>query len=217
MEGICLASGGAHKWFRDTLAAGEKEAAGRCGISAFDIMNLQAADVPPGANGLIVMPCLAGAGSPYWYPKARGVIMGITLGTDKKDLARAMLEGITLEVSNIFEAARKLGVTVSEVRVFGGASKSRIWNQISADVYGVPVYTAEVSDTGLIGASICAGVGVGAFANAQEGADAMVNLSECYEPDLSVHSKYQEIASIYRDAFSALKDVGVFEKMAALD
>ena len=217
MEGICLASGGAHKWFRDTLAAGEKEAAGRCGISAFDILNLQAADVPPGANGLIVMPCLAGAGSPYWYPKARGVIMGITLGTDKKDLARAMLEGITLELSNIFEAARKLGVTVSEVRVFGGASKSRIWNQISADVYGVPVYTAEVSDTGLIGASICAGVGVGAFANAQEGADAMVKISECYEPDPTTHAKYQEIASIYRDAFAALKDAGIFERMAALD
>lgn len=216
MEGICLASGGAHKWFRDILAVSEKEAAARFGISAFDILNLEAVDVPPGSNGLIVMPSLAGAGAPYWYPKARGVIMGVTLGTTKKDLARAMMEGITLELSNIFESAKRAGVKVEEVRVFGGASKSRVWNQISADIYGVPVYTAEVHDTGLIGASICAGVGVGVFANAQEGADAMVKLSECYEPDLGVHSRYMEIASIYRDAFGALKDAGVFERMAAL-
>lgn len=216
MEGICLASGGAHKWFRDILAAGEKEAAARFGISSFDILNLEAAEVPPGSNGLIVMPSLAGAGSPYWYPKARGVIMGITLGTDKKDLARAMMEGITLELSNIFDAARKAGATISEVRVFGGASKSRVWNQISADIYGVPVYTAAVPDTGLIGASICAGVGVGMFTCAEEGAQAMVKLSERHEPNPANHALYTEIAATYRDAFDALKEAGIFERMAAL-
>jgi xylulokinase len=217
MEGICLASGGAHKWFRDILAVSEKDAAARFGVNAFDILNLEAADVPPGSNGLIIMPCFAGAGSPFWYPKARGVIMGITLGTDKKTLARAMMEGITLELSNIFEAARKAGAEVNEVRVFGGASKSRVWNQISADVYGVPVYTAKVQDTGLIGASICAGIGIGLFADAREGARAMVRLSECYEPNPKTHCRYQEIASIYRDTFNTLKDAGIFERICALD
>ncbi len=216
MEGICLASGGAHKWFRDTLATQEKEAASKLGISAFDILNLEATDVPPGSNGLIVMPCLAGAGAPFWYPKARGAIMGLTLGTTKADLARAMMEGITMELSNIIESARMAGVQVEEVRVFGGASKSGVWNQISANIYGVPVFTSKVRDAGLIGASICAGVGVGTFSSAEEGTEAMVQLEECFEPDPTVHERYQEIAAVYHDAFLALKDAGIYERMAAL-
>ena len=215
MEGICLASGGAHKWFRDVLAGAEKQAAATFGISAFDILNLEASEVPPGSNGLIVMPCLAGAGAPFWYPQARGVIMGLTLGTTKQDLARAVMEGITLELSNIVESAREIGVQVEEVRVFGGASKSRVWNQISADIYGVPVYTSKVHDAGLIGGAICAAVGTNFFANAAEGADAMVNLGERFEPNLQVHEQYAEISSVYRDAFKVLKEAGIFERMAS--
>ena len=215
MEGICHASGGAHKWFRDVLAGAEKQAAATFGISAFDILNLEALEAPPGSNGLIVMPCLAGAGAPFWYPQARGVIMGLTLGTTKQDLARAVMEGITLELSSIVESARETGVQVEEVRVFGGASKSRVWNKISADIYGVPVCTSRVRDAGLIGAAICAAVGIGFFTDAAEGAEAMVNLEERFEPNPHTHAQYTEIAAIYRDAFTALRQAGIFERMAS--
>jgi hypothetical protein len=68
----------------------------------------------------------------------------------------------------------------------------------------------------LIGASICAGVGVGVFTDVREGTQAMVKLAECYEPNPQNHALYREIAAIYRDAFVVLKEAGVFERMAAL-
>ena len=217
MEGICLASGAAYKWFRDTFGHVEKEAATRLGIDAYDILNAEAARAPAGSSGVIVMPSFVGAGAPYWYPKARGVVLGLTLVTDKKTLARAMMEGICLEIRCMLESMEKIGTEINEVRIWGGASKSRLWNQIAADIYGVPAVRTEVSDAGLVGAAICAGVGVRLFKNAQEGAQSMVRISERYEPDLKLHPKYDEIFSIYKDAFAALVNAGTFEKIAALE
>ena len=216
MEGIALASGGAYKWFRDTLGQLEQNAAAMVGIDPYEILNAEAAASPAGANGLIMMPTLLGAGSPNWYPKARGVMLGLTASTTKKDLIRAMLEGVCLEIRWIIEAAEKLGTAIAEVHIWGGAAKSRFWNQIAADVYGVPAARTRVSDAGVVGAAICAGVGVGLFKNAQEGARAMVGIAERYEPNAQASARYKEMFEIYKAAYKALVDAQVFERMSRL-
>ena len=216
MEGIALASGGAYKWFRDTLGELEKLEASRAGLDPYELLNDKAAASPSGANGLIVMPSLLGAGSPNWYPNARGVMLGLTPSTSKNDMVRAMLEGICLEIRWIIEAAEKLGTAIEEVRIWGGAAKSPLWNQIAADVYGVPAAKTEVADAGLVGASICAAVGVGIFENAQQGARSMVRIAERYEPSPEAAAKYREMFAIYKDAYNALVKAGVFERIAAL-
>ncbi len=216
MEGLALMSGGAYKWFRDTLGQMEQNAAAMAGIDPYDILNIEAAASPSGANGLLVMPCLLGAGSPNWYPKARGVVLGLTPSTTKKDLTRAMLEGICLEIRWIMDAAEKLGTAITEVHIWGGAAKSPLWNQIAADVYGVPAAKARVSDAGLVGAAICAGVGVGLFKNAQEGARSMVVIVERYEPNTQASAKYKEMFDIYKAAYKALADASIFERMSTL-
>jgi len=162
------------------------------------------------------MPTLLGAGSPNWYPKARGVMLGLTASTTKKDLIRAMLEGVCLEIRWIIEAAEKLGTAIAEVHIWGGAAKSRFWNQIAADVYGVPAARTRVSDAGVVGAAICAGVGVGLFKNAQEGARAMVGIAERYEPNAQASARYKEMFEIYKAAYKALVDAQVFERMSRL-
>ena len=162
------------------------------------------------------MPSLLGAGSPNWYPNARGVVLGLTASTNKNDMVRAMLEGICLEIRWIIEAAEKLGTAIEEVRIWGGAAKSPLWNQIAADVYGVPAARTEVADAGLVGASICAAVGVGLFENAQEGARAMVRIAGRYEPDSEASARYREMFEIYKDAYDALVGAGIFERVTAL-
>jgi xylulokinase len=216
MEGIALASGGAYKWLRDTLGDIERVEAAESGVDPYEILNEKARSAPPGSNGLLILPTILGAGSPHWYPKARGVMVGLSASTNKGDMVRAMLEGVCLEIRWIIESAEKLGTDIEEVRIWGGAAKSPLWNQIASDVYGVPAAMPEVGEAGLVGAAICAAVGVGIFDNAQEGSEAMVRIGGRYEPDSVNRAKYDEMFAIYKDSYNALVKAGVFERIAAL-
>lgn len=217
MEGICLASGAAYRWFRDVVGRVEWEAAQDLNLDPYDVLNLQASKAKPGAKGLIVMPSLMGAGCPNWYPKARGAILGLTAATERKDLVRGMMEGICLEIRWMLEAAERLGPRIEEVRIWGGAAKSGLWNQIAADVYGVRAARTEVSEAGLVGAAICAGVGVGLFDSAQAGVKRMVRVADHYQPHPALTERYDEMVEIYKDAYHALVDAGIFERIAGLE
>ena len=216
MEGIALASGGAYKWLRDTLGDIEQVEAAEKGVDPYEILNVKASSSPPGSNGLVILPTLLGAGSPHWYPKARGAMVGLSASTSKGDMVRAMLEGVCLEIRWIIESAEKLGTNIEEVRIWGGAAKSPLWNQIASDVYGVPAAKPEVGDAGLVGAAICAAVGVGIFKNAQEGSETMVRIGERYEPDSGNSVIYNEIYAIYKDSYNALVKADIYERITAL-
>ena len=216
MEGICLASGAAYKWFRDTLGEVEKASASKMGVDPYEILNDEASHAEPGCHGLIVLPTFMGAGAPYWYPKARGAILGLTLSTDRGELVRATQEGICLEVRSVLESAEKVGAQIKEVHIWGGASKSATWNQMAANIYGVPVVTTAISDTGLVGAAICAGIGAGIFKNADEGVQTIVRVAKRYEPDPEAHTRYNELFDIYIEAYNALVKAGIWDRIAAL-
>jgi xylulokinase len=216
MEGICLSSGAAYKWYRDVLSEAEKLAAQEQDIDPYEILNQQAAQADPGSNGLLVMPSFIGAGAPNWYPKARGMIFGLTLATDKKNLTRAMLEGICLEIRWMLEAAQKLGTKIEEIRIWGGAAKSPVWNQIAADVYGLPAIKTSIHDAGLAGAAICAGLGVGIYTSPKEAAHSIAQIERIYEPNPALKARYDEMFDIYKTIYQALNQAGVYERMAAL-
>jgi xylulokinase len=216
LEGITLGSGAAYKWCRDTLGEAERALAAEQGVDPYEILNAKVTEAPVGANGLVMMPMLLGAGSPNWYPQARGVMLGLKSSTTKPEIVRAMMEGICLELRWIIESAEKLGTEIEEVRIWGGAAKSPVWNQIASNVYGVPAARTEVSDAGLVGASICAGVGVGMFESALDGVHNMVRIAERYEPDLAATARYVDMFGIYKEAYHALVSAGVFERLAAL-
>jgi len=217
MEGICLASGAAYKWYRDVLCDEERRTAAGLGIDPYDVLNEGASQATGGSGSLIVMPSMVGAGAPNWYPKARGAILGLTLATDKKTLTRAVLEGICLEIRWMLEAAQRLGTDIEEVRIWGGAAKSDLWNQIAADVYGVPAAVTAVPEAGLVGAAICAGVGVGIYGDAQEGAQSMVRVERRCEPNPKLSAVYDEKFDIYKTVYKALVEAGVYERLAALE
>lgn len=216
LEGLLLSAGAAWKWFRDALAPQEVERAAALGLDPYDLLTEQAAAVPPGANGLLVVPTFVGAGAPFWEPSARGLIAGLGLNHTRADMARAMLEGVAMELRNALEEMRRLGVPVSEVTLTGGGSRSRLWNQIHADVHGVPVVTLAVADPTALGAAACAGVGAGIFPDLAAGVSAMSRVAARYEPDPASHARYTESLAAYRAVLDAFGSRGLHDQIAAL-
>ena len=162
------------------------------------------------------MPALAGSGAPNWYPQARGVLLGLTLATNKNDINRAILEGICLEIRSMIEAAHQLGIQIDELRTWGGGAKSPLWNQISADIYGVPMVKTTIREAGLAGAAICAGVGIGLYRDVAEGAENFVRIEERYEPNPKLRSRYDEMYDLYQTIYKTLIDSRAFERLSAL-
>src|SRR5512133_2748184 len=137
--GTMQAAGGSYQWLRDTLCQPEKESAARLNISPYELMNLQAEQSKPGANGLMFFPYLLGERAPRWNPDARGVYFGLNMGHTHADIIRATLEGITLNLKVILNAFCEQGAQIGAMRVIGGGASGRTWRQIMADIYGIPV------------------------------------------------------------------------------
>ena len=122
------------------------------------------------------LPYFAGSAAPRWNNEAKGCFLGLTLAHDRACMARACVEGITMEQRDIMESIDVSGLEFSCARIVGGATKSEIWNQIQADIYKIPCETLKVTDAAALGAAICAGAGVGAFAGIK---DCLLYTSRC--------------------------------------
>ncbi|MEU5882547.1 FGGY-family carbohydrate kinase [Spirillospora sp. NPDC047279] len=141
-----------------------------------------AAAAPAGANGLVFLPYLSPAGerAPFLDPRARGAFHGLTVDHDRADLARAVLEGLSLVVRDCLAAA---GTTPTELRVSGGGSASPQWLGLMADVTGVPVVRTADAEPGARGAFITGLLATGRAATAGEAVAAHVRVGDGYEPD----------------------------------
>ena len=117
----------------------------------------EAAATPPGADGLVFLPYLAGERSPIWDPEARGVLAGLTLGHGRGHIARAIVEASALAIRHVAAPMLTAGVEVTAMRVCGGPARSRFWNGVKADVTGFPVLVPEVLETAVLGSAIVGG------------------------------------------------------------
>ncbi len=141
-----------------------------------------AASVKAGSEGLILLPHCAGAVSPVCNPAARGVAYGITLAHKRGHWARAIMESVAYLLRDNVEALRKLGAEITEIRSLGGASKSRLWLQIKADVLNLPVSVAECEEATSLGAAILGAVAAGEFSDTAAAVTQMVRVSTRIEP-----------------------------------
>ncbi len=216
LEGFQAGAAGVFRWFRDEIAALEKEAAARDGKNVYDALNAMIAGVPPGSKGLLLLPYLASATTPRWNPHARGTILGLTFAHDRACLARCFMEGITLEVRDMVASMSAAGIPIDQVRILGGATKSEVWNQMQADVYNRPVQTLKMADAALMGAGLLAAVGIGAFASIAEGAEQMIRVDRSYFPNPANARRYDGIYALYCRAYEALEGGGIFRGLAEL-
>jgi len=216
MEGSALAAGAVYKWFRDTLGHLEKDMAAQLEVDPYELFDREIQRAAPGVQGLLVLPTFMGGGTPTWYPYARGAILGLTLNHTRRDVLRALVEGIFLEIKGMVEAIKALGVDLSSIRVVGGMAKSPVLNQLLANVLGVTVERPAVTDSTLVGAAICATLGCGMFQLADEAAEKMVQLSATYQPDKELSALYNRLFQTYCKAFDLLCKHGIFEDLKNL-
>jgi xylulokinase len=142
--------------------------------------------------------------------------LGLTFAHDQGCLARAFMEGITMEIRDIFSSMYAAGLTIDHVRILGGPTKSPLWNQLQADIYNRPVDTLKTKDAAVLGAAICAGAGVGLFKDIREGVSAMVAVDRTYEPNPQNTALYDELYAIYCQAYESLAGNGVFDALARI-
>jgi glycerol kinase len=151
LEGSVFIGGAVVQWVRDGLGLVR---------SAAEIEPLAASVADNG--GVYLVPAFAGLGAPHWDPYARGTIVGITRGTTAGHIARAALESIAFQVADLLDAmAADAGVTLTELRVDGGAATNNALMQFQADLLGVPVVRPAVTETTALGAAYLAGLAVG--------------------------------------------------------
>ncbi|MHC4563720.1 MAG: xylulokinase [Planctomycetota bacterium] len=195
------------KWFRDKFCQAEMAEAQASGGDAFAMLGEQAAAVPPGSEGLIMLPFLSGTGSPEFDTNARGVFFGATLKHGKGHFVRSIMEAVTYMIARNVEVMADLGVKLDEIRSLGGGAKSDLWCQIKADSMQTRVAIVEESEQALKGAAILAGVGAGVFADLETASNDMVAIKKRYEPNPDNAKVYADGLATYETLYDRLKDV----------
>jgi xylulokinase len=198
LGGPTTTTGGTLTWFAES-------AVGTTDVSA---LYQEAAEVPPGADGLVCLPALAGERTPIWDPKARGAFVGLTLGHRRGHLVRAILEGGACVVRRVVEAIVAMGERVEEVRLVGGAAQSDLWTQIRADILGLPIRRMPVREASALGAAILAAVGAGLFPDVASAVEKMSGVGELIQPKAEVHARYDAVFAAFERLDAMLRGVG---------
>lgn len=212
--GSMQSAGGSYQWLRDIFCLPEKEAASQLQVNPYELMNLQVEQSPAGANNLLYLPYLLGERSPRWNPRARGVYFGLTVQHNRADIMRATMEGITFNLRVILEAFQEQGAQIKEMRVIGGGARGRVWRQVLADIYGIPVVRPNLlEDATSLGAAIAGGVGVGIYPDF-EIATRLTPIIDTALPNRKEKEKYDRLYMIFNECYRALEPL--YDKLAEL-
>lgn len=211
--GTMQAAGLSYSWMRDNICLKEKIDAKTGEKSVYELINEQIDSAEPGANGLLYLPYLLGERSPRWNPNARGAFIGLKAEHGRKELLRAAMEGVTMNLCVILNIFRR-STDIKEMVLIGGGAKSAVWMQMMADCFGVtilrPNYIEEASS---MGAAIAAGVGIGMFKDFSV-IDKFLSIEEEIRPRDDVTARYNELMPLFDEAYYAL--TGLYDKLAKI-
>lgn len=194
LNGCMATSGSLIRWFRDNF---------RPGIG-FGELDKEAAQVLPGAEGLVALPYFLGEKTPIHDPEARGTVLGLTLHHTPAHLYRALLEGVAYAFRHHVEVLEAQGHQVRRAFVVDGGAKSRLWRQILASVLGRPVEALIGGDRGsAYGVAFLAGAAAGLWGLG----DLRREVGSVDEPDPNWERVYRELYGVYRETYLRLKDI----------
>ena len=208
-HGAMSAAGAAVRWLSDAIFSD----AGPCprGPDDYAWINGEAAKSVAGAGGVVFLPYLLGERTPVWDPGARGAWVGMSVGTGRHDLIRAVLESTGYGMRQMLEIEEtRGGLEVGEVLIVGGGARSRFWTQIKADITGKRYRRAGEVQSASRGAAALAAVGLGAHDDVWAASDAMVSPeSELVEPttDPAVREIYDRRYLVFKSLYPALKQL----------
>jgi len=217
VEGPQVSGATCYRWCRDTLCADEVAEGEKTGVDPYVLMEKNYVQKSvPGSNGVVFYSALFGSGYPTWDTNATGLFVGLRSTNTKADMVRSVMEGITFECRHILESVLSAGVKMQDIiTITGGASKSKGWCQIIADIMGRRIRTLNVPDSAVIGAAGIAAIASGHYRNLEEVVGNMVHFGDIYEPIPANVEKYNKLFDVYKSTYYGLKSTDVFAKLAA--
>ncbi len=172
----------------------------------FRLLESEAMSVAPGAEGLLFLPYLRGERAPVWDPVARGTFVGLTDLHSRAHCTRAVYEGVAYAVRDLLERCKAVaGAAPKVVRVSGSGSVSDFWNQVKADIIGLPVQRVAVLEAACLGAAVLAAAGVGLFDGLEQASEAMVRVGETFDPIAAHVSCYERMFATWRLLYPTLR------------
>ncbi len=204
--GAALSAGASMKWLTERVLQ----------LVSFKDVDTLAGAVPAGSGGLLFLPYLAGERTPHFDPEARGVFLGLTLGHDRRNLLRAVMEGVAFALRDSLDIILGMGVSCTRLIASGGGANSPLWLQIQADVFNQPIEKSLNKEQACLGAAITAGIGAGIYAGYKEAADQLVRFDErIYTPDPESVRLYNELHQMYKKTYTVNKTL--FPALARVD
>lgn len=192
-----LSAGLSLRWLRDPLGLRDRP-------DAYAHLSALAGEVPPGAEGLMFLPYLAGERTPHMDPEASGVLIGLRLQHGVGHLARAVMEGVAFAMAECLALVK--GDASVQVIASGGAAASPVWRQIQADVYGAPLTLSAGVNHACVGAAMLAGVGCGVYTSIGDACARLPKLSVQTWPIPANVAFYRERRERFRSLYGTLKD-----------
>ncbi len=189
------------RWFRDHFCAEECEQARSQGEDPYDRI---LAGAPEGRTNLLVLPHFSGSGTPWLDTSSRGVILGLTFGTNRATIAKAVLEGLTFDLRVNLDLLKEGGVMVRELHAVGGGARSALWLHLKADICQVPLRVPQVTEAACLGAALLAGTAAGVFPDLEGAVEQAVRSKQHVEPDPSTGAGYQHQFELYRRLYPTL-------------
>lgn len=189
------------KWFRNTFAHADQQLIN----PGEDIYEVLIRELPKEPTPLLVLPHFEITGSPDFISDSAGVIAGLRTTTSRGDILKAIIEGSTFYFLDSLNALKTLGIDTSEFIATGGGAKSDAWLQIKADIFGVPLVRPRITECGVLGASIVAGMATGVFSSPAEAVRQFVKRDRVFEPNTARHAVYREQYEKYRRLYPAMK------------
>lgn len=194
------------RWIRDQWTSSETEAAKGAGLDPYEHLTKMAAQVRPGADGLIFHPYLAGERAPLWNPDVRGSFFGLTLSHKKEHMIRAALEGVLYNLYTVFQALTTcMDGPVTKIYATGGFARSAVWRQMLADIFEAEVVVPESFESSCLGACILGLYGIGRI-DSFEVAAKMVGNTFTHVPNEAASQQYRQLLPIFTSLVNNLKD-----------
>ncbi len=212
--GVTQGAGLSLKWYRDNFCNAEKETAKYMGVDEYYLMDKQAEQVQIGSNRLLYLPYLMGERTPHLDPNARGVFFGLSAMHTKRDMLRAVMEGVAYSLRDCFEICRSMNIDISDMMACGGGGSSPLWRQMLADLYGCPVKTVASKEGPALGVAILASVGAGIYDSVPQACSAIIKTDKIQNPIETNSIEYEKYYKLYTEIYPALQQQ--FAKLAKM-
>ncbi len=199
-------SGSLTRWFRDQVSKDLVKMEKSGGENAYGALVSEASVIPPGSEGLVVLPYFSGERTPINDPKARGMIFGLTLSHQRGHLFRAILEGMGYGVRQHFEVMKDIGVMPSRVIAVGGGTKNPLWLQVVTNITGMTQEVPAVTFGASYGDAFLAGMAVKLFPS-YDHISTWVQYDRIIQPDPRLFDQYTRYYDIYRALYDTNKDL----------